>query len=72
MEEVRTLGESDWDDQDLLTLDEAQFRLKEEIDVVSKELAALTNDSDPATSQRLEKRLQLLHQLHERYSAPAD
>lgn len=69
MEETRILGESDWDDQDLLTLDEAQFRIEDEIKVLDKELRELSPNSDPDVSRRLTRRLHLLHVLHEQYSA---
>ena len=44
--EQRVDGESDWEDQDLLTLDLAADRLTEEIVVLEAEIAAAADDLD--------------------------
>ena len=55
-EEVRVDGESDWEDQDLLTLDLAAERLTEEIVVLEGEIAAASNDIDLTDAKlRLER-----------------
>ena len=46
--EHRDAGESDWEDQDLLTLEEAGHRLEEEIHLATERLAAAR--ADPASS----------------------
>lgn len=68
MDEARILGDSDWDDQDLLTLDEAQFRIKEEIEAVLGQLQAMPGNEGPDASQRLANRLKLLRALDESYT----
>jgi len=45
-EKPRCDGESDWEDQDLLTLDLAAERLDEEIVVLTDEIAAAADDID--------------------------
>ena len=55
-EEVRVDGESDWEDQDLLTLDLAAERLTEEIVVLEGDIAAASNDIDLTDAKvRLER-----------------
>ena len=51
-DEVRVDGESDWEDQDLLTRDLAADRLTEEIVVLEEEIAASPPDLD-LTDRRL-------------------
>ena len=49
-------GESDWEDQDLLTLDLAAERLTEEIVVLEGEIAAASSDIDLTDAKlRLER-----------------
>ena len=55
--EVPVLGESDWDDQDLLTIDEASERLVEEIADLRR---ALEQDEDGAEKDRLTGRLRAM------------
>ena len=62
MEQERDLGESDWDDIDLLTTDEAAYRLDADINTLR---AQLTEQPDDAASQ---KRLDLLVEARERLS----
>jgi hypothetical protein len=45
-DEVRVDGESDWEDQDLLTRDLAADRLTEEIVLLEEEIAAASGDID--------------------------
>jgi len=55
-EEVRVDGESDWEDQDLLTLDLAAERLTEEIVVLEEQIAAAADDVDLTDAKlRLER-----------------
>lgn len=55
-DEVRSDGESDWEDQDLLTLDLAAERLTEEIVVLEEEIAAASDDIDLTDAKlRLER-----------------
>jgi hypothetical protein len=55
-EEVRVDGESDWEDQDLLTCDLAADRLTEEIVLLEEEIAAAPGDIDLTDAQlRLER-----------------
>ena len=55
-DEVRVDGESDWEDQDLLTRDLAADRLTEEIVVLEEEIAAAPGDIDLTDAQlRLER-----------------
>jgi hypothetical protein len=55
-EEPRSDGESDWEDQDLLTLDLAAERLDEEIVVLTDAIAAAPDDIDLTdTRLRLER-----------------
>lgn len=55
-EEVRVDGESDWEDQDLLTRDLAADRLAEEIVLLEEEIAAAPGDIDLTDAQlRLER-----------------
>ena len=64
MEDERYLGESDWDDLDLLTTDEASYRLDADITALREELAK--NPDDAAARQRLD----LLVEARERLSKP--
>lgn len=68
MEEIRILGESDWDDQDLLTLDEAQFRIREEIEAIEANLQTEESSVDEAARLRMARRLKLLRALDESYT----
>ena len=55
-EEVRVDGKSDWEDQDLLTLDLAAERLTEEIVVLEEHIAAAPGDVDLTDAKlRLER-----------------
>jgi hypothetical protein len=55
-DEQRSDGESDWEDQDLLTLDLAAERLTGEIEVLEREIAAAPDDIDLRdTKLRLER-----------------
>ena len=55
-EEVRVDGESDWEDQDLLTRDLAAERLTEVIVVLEEEIAAAPADIDLTDARlRLER-----------------
>lgn len=60
----RDLGESDWDDIDLLTSDEATYRLDEDINALRLHLQTSPDDVAGAT------RLDLLVQARERLSQP--
>lgn len=62
MESERYLGESDWDDLDLLTTDEATYRLDEDINALRAEIDARPDD-DAARA-----RLALLIEARERLS----
>jgi hypothetical protein len=55
-EEVRVDGESDWEDQDLLTRDLAAERLTEVIVILEEEIAAAPADIDLSDAKlRLER-----------------
>jgi hypothetical protein len=53
------LGESDWDDQDLLTIDEASFRLRHEIQECENKLKELVGPRGGCSSEviRVQQRL---------------
>ena len=51
-DEQRSDGESDWEDQDLLTVDLAAERLTEEIVMIKERIAAAADDID-LTDDRL-------------------
>ena len=54
--QVRVDGESDWEDQDLLTLDLAAERLTEEIVVLEEQIATAPGDVDLTDAKlRLER-----------------
>ena len=54
--QVRIDGESDWEDQDLLTLDLAAERLTEEIVVLEEQIATAPDDVDLTDAKlRLER-----------------
>jgi hypothetical protein len=55
-EEIRSDGESDWEDQDLLTLDLAAERLAGEIEVLERHISNAPDDIDLTdTRLRLER-----------------
>ena len=55
-EELRSDGESDWEDQDLLTLDLAAERLAGEIEVLERHISDAPDDIDLTdTRLRLER-----------------
>jgi hypothetical protein len=55
-EEIRSDGESDWEDQDLLTLDLAAERLTGEIEVLERHISEAPDDIDLTdTRLRLER-----------------
>jgi hypothetical protein len=55
-EEIRSDGESDWEDQDLLTLDLAAERLAGEIEVLERHISEASDDIDLTdTRLRLER-----------------
>ena len=55
-EEVRIDGESDWEDQDLLTLDLAAERLTDEIVILEEQIATAPGDVDLTDAKlRLER-----------------
>ena len=55
-EHERVDGESDWADQDLLTLDLAAARLSEEIEVLERDIAEAPDDIDLTDARlRLER-----------------
>ena len=56
MAEARELGESDWEDEDLLTHEEAGGRLRDEIEAELAFLAAAVDQSSPAV-RRAEARV---------------
>ena len=56
-DEQRSDGESDWEDQDLLTLDLAAERLAEEIVMLEAEIAAASGDIDLTDTKLLLERL---------------
>lgn len=63
-ETERYLGESDWDDIDLLTTDEASVRLDQDIQALRKQLAEVPDDAAARA------RLDLLVEARERLSTP--
>jgi hypothetical protein len=55
-DEQRVDGESDWADQDILTLDLAAERLREEIEVLERDIADAPGDLDLTDARlRLER-----------------
>jgi hypothetical protein len=67
----RFLGESDWDEQDLLTLDEAGERLRVEIAATQRSLEELRRSgaSDPAVVSAVTARLEALRTCMESVAA---
>jgi len=60
----RVDGESDWEDQDLLTVDVAAERLTEEIVVLEERIAAAPGDIDLTDERlRLERLVDARHRL---------
>ena len=57
---TRSLGESDWEDQDLLTLDEAGERLDVEVTAEQEALAVARASGDDDAVARHESRLRAL------------
>jgi hypothetical protein len=64
----RDLGSSDWDDQDLLTLQEASHRLREEIERLTQELAHLVDrgESGGRDAEVVGRRLEAMRAAHGR------
>ena len=60
--EDQSLGESDWDEQDLLTIDEASERLEAEITELRTSLA---QQPDSAEREKLADRLRLMERVYE-------
>lgn len=54
------MGESDWEDQDLLTLDEASDRLAHELAATTSERDEARAAGDDAAVERLEARVRAL------------
>lgn len=68
-EEVRVDGESDWEDQDILTRHLAAERLTEEIVVLEERIAAASGDIDLTdTKLRLERLVDARARMTERPS----
>lgn len=62
----RSLGESDWEDQDLLTLDEAGERLEEELAAATAERDEALAAGDDARAERLEARVRAVSEALDR------
>jgi len=64
MDDERYLGENDWEDQDLLTIDEARYRLEAEARVTVERVQELRAEfgADDARTIREQRRLDLLQQ----------
>lgn len=65
MAEDRYLGESDWDDLDLITQDEATYRFDEELREID---AALAASPSPTQREQLESRRALVQEAKARLS----
>lgn len=61
------LGESDWEDEDLLTHEEAGIRLREEI--AATEAKVVGSGANPTTAQRAQIRLSAMRRRLERIDA---
>ena len=51
------IAADDWDDQDLLTKDEARLRLRESAGMLERQLTQLGPDGDPAAVEELQAQL---------------
>lgn len=71
-EEIQSLGESDWDEQDLLTIDEASERLQAEIAGLRAQLEQQSDGDRDKTAGRLLLMERVLHSLQQGPSALAD
>lgn len=49
---IQSLGESDWDEQDLLTIEEAGERLERELATLEERLRVSGDNADPALRER--------------------
>jgi hypothetical protein len=58
--EIRILGESDWEDEDLLTHDEAGERLREEVEVEQAFLESAAAEQQPLAAARSRARLEAM------------
>ena len=66
LDQSQILGESDWDEQDLLTIDEASERLEAEITVLRTSLEQLAGDAErDKTAHRLRLMERVLESLKE-------
>jgi len=71
--DYREAGESDWEDQDLLTLEEAGHRLEEEIRLASERVAAAQRANAPESElAMLQRRLDALLDAQRRNDTGAD
>jgi hypothetical protein len=66
MTQHRILGESDWEDEDLLTFEEAGERLQNEIAVEEAIIKKADAELDSATVQRAQARLDAMRRHLER------
>ena len=62
MSEHRTLGESDWEDEDLLTHDEASERLREEVRAEQAFLDSAAAEEQPLAADRARARLAAMNE----------
>ena len=69
MAEFRSLGESDWEDEDLLTHDEAGARLREEIAIEEAALREAGGGASAACVQRSRTRLAAMRSRLEKIDA---
>ncbi|SFT82051.1 hypothetical protein SAMN05660657_03261 [Geodermatophilus amargosae] len=60
MSEIRILGESDWEDEDLLTHDEAVERLREEIETEQAFLESAAARERPLAAARSRVRIEAM------------
>jgi len=70
-EAIQSLGESDWDEQDLLTIDEASERLQAEIAGLRVKLEQQSDGDRDKTAGRLLLMERVLHSLQQGPSALA-
>ena len=62
MSDIRILGESDWEDEDLLTHEEAGERLREEIQAEQAFLASAAAEERPLAAERARVRLAAMNE----------
>jgi hypothetical protein len=57
------IAADDWEDQDLLTKDEARLRLRASAEMIEAELAGLGSDGEPGRTRELREQLDRITQV---------